>query len=162
MNYSLVLCWTLGGRMIGWLGLWESNYVRGFWGLKWVEESSFPNIRPQNVSPCQLRQTLFPCPEARICDGGVTISGFDQAFNLRTKPNDWSAEIIVTSSQILHPRLCQSGQILQSDRTEVRSIGTQDQLAKTLRIDQDDQSILAISLSVMHAQLRLGQWAFLW
>ena len=26
----------------------------------------------------------------------------DQAFNLRTKPNDWSAEIIVISSQVPH------------------------------------------------------------
>ena len=72
------------------IGTLESNYERGLLllGLKGVEESSFPSIRPQNVSPASSGKTLFPCPEARICDGEVTISGLDQAFNHRTKPND--------------------------------------------------------------------------
>ena len=71
--------------LIGTLG---KQLCKGLLGLKGAEESSFPSIRPQNVSPASSGKTLFPCPEARICDGGVTISGFDQAFNLRTKPND--------------------------------------------------------------------------
>ena len=57
------------------IGTLESNYERGLLllGLKGVEESSFPSIRPQNVSPASSGKTLFPCPEARICDGEVTI-----------------------------------------------------------------------------------------
>ena len=49
------------------IGTLESNYERGLLllGLKGVEESSFPSIRPQNVSPASSGKTLFPTVKRR-------------------------------------------------------------------------------------------------
>ena len=72
------------------------------------------------------------------------LVGLDQAFNLRTKPNDWSAEIIVISSQVPH-----LASVSRVEFCEVRGMKHRDsrlcQLVRTLWIGQDDQGIFAIS-----------------